>query len=87
MIFTSEDIKGRLREQPFRPVQVITSTGQSFDIFHPDLIWVGNRWIMVGIPNSSNPTVPDLATRISLVHLVELRDLPGMPTGANGDGK
>jgi hypothetical protein len=29
MIFTSEDVQSRLREQPFRPVRIVTTTGQT----------------------------------------------------------
>ncbi len=76
MIFTPEAIQARLRERPFNPVRVVTTTGRTYDIFHPDLIMVGTQFVMVGFPSSQNPTVFDQVTRVALAHITELRDLP-----------
>ena len=85
MIFTPDDIRSRFREQPFQPVRIVTTTGQTYDIHHPDLVWPGRHFLMVGTPSPNRPDVPDLVTRIALVHLAEIRDLPTAPaTGANG---
>lgn len=76
MIFTAEDILTRLRTRPFVPLRIVTSTGERYDVFHPDLILVTRRFLEVGTPDSDNPSVADMVTRVALVHIVELRDLP-----------
>ena len=76
MIFTADDIQARLRGQPFEPMRIVTTTGQTYDIYHPDLIVVGRRSIFVGIPSEENPSQYDSSTYVALVHITELRALP-----------
>jgi hypothetical protein len=85
MIFTRDDILARLREQPFTPMQIVTTTGQAYDIYHPDLVWPARNFLMIGTPRPEEPSVPDRVTRVALVHVTELRDLPTPPPpGSNG---
>ncbi len=84
-MYRSEDIQARLRERPFRPLRIIASEGMKFDVFHPDLVFVGRHDLMIGFPGPDNPTVYDRVTRVALVHIVALEDLPA-PT-SSGDGQ
>ena len=86
MIFTPESVQARLREQPFKPVQIVTTTGQTYDIRHPDLVLVTLESLMVGMPSANNPGIADpLVTRVALAHVTELRDLPhSVPSSSNG---
>jgi len=85
MIFTRDDIVSRLREQPFTPLQIVTTTGQVYDIHHPDLMIALRNHLMVGTSSPDEPSVADRVTRVALVHVTEIRDLPTLPaTGANG---
>ncbi len=76
MIFTPDDILTRLRERPFSPVRIVTTTGQTYDVPHPDLVFVARRFLIIGTPSSDHPTLADAVTRVALVHVTELRDLP-----------
>jgi hypothetical protein len=85
MIFTADLVKARLRDQPFNPVQIVTTTGQTYDVRHPDLVWVTEEYLMVGLPSVKNPTIPGgLATRVALAHVTELRDLARVASPSNG---
>ena len=84
MIFTPEDVQARLREQPFTPLRIVTTTGQMYDIYHPDLVFVARRFLIVGTPSSENPAHADQVTRLALVHVTELRDLPAATPPSNG---
>jgi len=84
MIFTADDVQSRLRTQPFVPVRLVTTTGQSYDIYHPDLVLVGRRDLTVGLPSEENPAQYEQVTRLALVHLYELRDLPSLVPPSNG---
>lgn len=75
-MFSAEEIQGRLREQPFAPFQIVTTTGQTYDVRHPDLVFVTRRYLMVGTPAPESPTISEQATRIAIIHVTELRDLP-----------
>lgn len=75
-MYRPEAIKARLREQPFRPLRLIASEGLRYDIFHPDLVWVGERELYVGLPRRADSDIFDRTVRIALVHLVAIEDLP-----------
>lgn len=84
MLFTHQDIRARLRQRPFNPLRIVTTTGETFDVFHPDLVFVGRRFIEVGLPAPDEPTFFDQITRVALAHITELRDLPVPATPTNG---
>jgi hypothetical protein len=84
MIFTPDDVQARLRERPFTPVRIVTTTGQTFDVHHPDLVLVARGFLIVGLPSSENPSQADQVTRVALVHVAELRDLPNPIPPSNG---
>jgi hypothetical protein len=79
-MFSSDDIQRRLRQSPFIPVRIIISSGQTFDILHPDLILVDRRDITIGMASSENPTQYEQTTRVPILHVTALEDLPtGIP--------
>lgn len=84
-MFTPDDLQARIKEQAFVPVRIITTTGQMFDIYHPDLIMIGRRSITVGTASTDNPRQYDHLTRIAILHIAALQDLavPSIP-GGNG---
>lgn len=84
MTFTADDVQSRLRQQPFIPVRIVTTPGQTYDIYHPDLVLVGRRFLIIGIPSSDNPSQAEQVTRVALVHVAELRDLPAPVSLGNG---
>ena len=51
-MFTPDEIQARLREQPFIPLRVVTSSGQMYDITHPDLVLVGRRSLFSGFTSA-----------------------------------
>ncbi len=75
-MFRPDDILARLHERPFKPFRIIASEGQRFEIPHPDLVLVGHRDLVVGFPSAQNPRIYDGLTRLALVHIVALEDLP-----------
>src|SRR5205814_5857021 len=83
-VFRSEDIQARLREKPFRPLRVIASEGLRYDIHHPDLVFVGQRDLMIGFPTPDRPTVYDQVVRVAIVHIVGLEDVDVKPASHNG---
>jgi hypothetical protein len=85
VMFNADDIQTRLRNRPFVPMRIVTSTGQTYDVYHPDLVMVGRRALIVGTPSPENPTVFDQVTRITMLHVTELRDLP-TPVPPTGNG-
>jgi hypothetical protein len=85
-MFRAEDIQARLRAKPFRPLRLIASEGLRYDIYHPDLVMVGQRDLMIGFPGPNNSTIYDRVVRVAIVHLVGLEDLPAPAASGNGPG-
>jgi hypothetical protein len=83
-MYRPDDIQARLREKPFRPFRIIASEGLRYDINHPDLVFVGTRDIMIGFATPEHPTAYDRVTRVALVHIVALEDLPTSTSAFNG---
>jgi hypothetical protein len=83
-MYTAEDILKRLKDRPFHPLRIVASEGLRFDIHHSDLVFVGRRDLIIGHPDPANPAVYDQTTRVALVHVVALEDLPTTPAGSNG---
>jgi hypothetical protein len=81
-MFSSDDIQRRLRQTPFLPVRVIISSGQTFDIYHPDLVLVGRRDVIIGMAGTENPTQYERTTHVPIMHITALEDMP-MPSAAN----
>ncbi len=83
-MFSADDIQARLRERPFVPVRLITSSGQSCDITHPELVLVGRRFLIIGTASNENPTQIESASRVAVLHVVDLQDMPqAAPTDSN----
>ena len=80
-MFTADDIQARVRVRPFVPLRIVTSAGQTFDVYHPDLIMIGRRDVMVGRASTDNAGVYEQATRLAIMHITALEDLaiPSLP--------
>lgn len=73
------------RRQPFVPFRIVLTTGESYDVVHPDLIMVGKRSAMVGFADPGQPPVFDRLTIVDLLHIVRMEELPSTaPTSSNG---
>ncbi len=84
-MFTADDIQARLRERPFVPVRLVTSSGQAYDISHPELVMVGRRSLIIGTASNDNPTQFEIASRVALLHVADLQDIPPLASpGTNG---
>ncbi len=75
-MLTSSDVQSRLREIPFTPFRIVTSAGTSHDVYHPDMVIVGRRFLIVGTPSTEEPSQAELVTRVSVLHIAELQDVP-----------
>ena len=86
-MYTTQVIKARVAQQPFVPLRILTSSGRSYDVYHPDLVWVGAWEIHVGFSSAMDPAVYDGTTRIALMHITALEDLPAQISKTKKNGK
>jgi hypothetical protein len=82
-----DDVRPKLRIQPFQPFRIRLSNGNTYDVPHPDLVMVGRSSITIGTPAPDLPGgVYDTAVTVSLLHVAEFLPLtiPTTPPGTNG---
>jgi hypothetical protein len=85
---TADDIQARVQRRPFVPLRLVTSSGETFDVFHPDLVMVGRRDVTIGMASVENPRQYERQTRVAIMHVTALEDLPTpTPTPRRGNGE
>jgi len=85
-MFTSDDINARIKDRPFVPLRIIISGGQTFDVYHPDLLMIGRRALIVGRASTEDPAQFEQVTRLAIMHIIGLEDLP-IPALPSGNGQ
>jgi len=73
-MITAQDFRNRITQQPFEPFRIVTSAGHEYDIVHPDLVLIGTRWVIVGMPSNKNPHFAEQETKISLLHVTAMEN-------------
>ena len=84
-MLTTTDLKDRLKQQPFTPFRIVTSSGESYEVQHPDLLLVGIHDLTVGQASAQDPTAYDRVNRVALVHVTALEDLPARQKTSKGN--
>jgi hypothetical protein len=70
------DVERVVRRRPFRPFRIALTTNEQFDIVHPDLVVIDDRFVAVGSPRGAAPDDEELIVYwIDLNHIVYLRRL------------
>lgn len=83
-MFTSEDILTRVRKQPFVPIRFVTSAGEHYDVYQPEMVWVGRRDVHVGTESKENPIIHDQVAVLSLLHITAIEPIPAKEKRSNG---
>ncbi len=85
-MLTATEIRARANQRPFVPFRVVTSSGQSYEVRHPELILVGRRELTIGRSGVHDPTFYEGQDRVSVLHVTALEDMaqPMAPPSTNG---
>jgi hypothetical protein len=81
-----EELRDAARKHPFQPFRVHLTTGVTYEIRHPDLIMVGQRSAVIGIPSNPDNPVYDRTFQVDLLYLVGIEELPAASPSTNGPG-
>lgn len=71
---TVQYLRDLLTAQPFKPFRVVMSSGQFFDVPHPEMAWVTKSDLLVGIPDFDE-AVPASHRTLSLLHVTSVEPL------------
>lgn len=84
---TAESLFARLRRRPFVPFRLILSSGTSYNIVHPEMLFISKSGITVAIydhdQHASPDEIPVREALISFLHVAATEDLPA-PTSKAG---
>ena len=86
-MFTAQDIKQRAMVRPFQPFRIVTGSGESYQVTHPDLVFIGINDVIVGIGSSEHPEFYEQVSRVAIMHVTALEDLPFPAPSKTGDGQ
>jgi hypothetical protein len=83
----AEELTELLRTQPFVPLRIHLTDGQSYDIRHPDWVLVLRQRVDIGLQPDPGTGVLERVAHYSLLHIVRVEELPlATPAGAPSPG-
>lgn len=53
---TADTFRKILRRKPFEPFRIVISSGESYNVMHPEMVFVTNKTLVLALPD---PTTPD----------------------------
>jgi hypothetical protein len=75
-MITSKEVRERLHYQPFEPFRIVTSSGQHYDVLHPEFLLVTKRTLVVATPKTEGDKDPDGYHAVSILHITALEQIP-----------
>lgn len=75
---TVQTFRELLLQRPFKPFRLVMSSGQTYDVRHPEMAWLTRTDILVGI-DETDEGVPAEFRICSLLHVATVEPLS--PTG------
>ena len=72
----AEEIRGHLKELPFRPIRLFVSDGSTYDIPHPDFMIVSRAEVVVAI-HLGNGDIPERFAYFDPVHITRIEPING----------
>jgi hypothetical protein len=82
----AEDVLEFVQRRPFEPFRLTLTSGQTYDVVHPEFAIVGKSVVAVGVPEGEGESrVADRVATVSLFHITQLEPLQvRKPGGSNG---
>ncbi len=80
---TVQTFRDLLRQQPFKPFRLVMSSGQSYEVRHPEMAWVTKSDILVGI-DSDDDFFPAEFKICSMLHVTAVEPLEPTTNGDQG---
>ena len=72
----AEDLMAMLRERPFIPFRIHMTDGRTFDIVHPEAVFVLRSRAIIGLRPDPETNIFDRSEQIALLHVVRTSEIP-----------
>lgn len=76
----AEELRKELRRQPFVPLRIYLSDGKTYDVKHPEMVFLTRSWMYVGVESKLGSGVAEDHDLVSLMHVVRVELLNSQPT-------
>jgi hypothetical protein len=76
-----QTFKELLAQRPFQPFRLVMSSGQTYDVRHPEMAWLTRTDILVGI-DETDEGVPAEFKICSLLHVTSVEALRASRNGS-----
>jgi hypothetical protein len=77
---TADAVFARLRRRPFVPFRIILTSGTTYDILHPEMLFISKSGLTVAIyERNQRPSPEEIPVRealVSFLHIAATEDLP-----------
>ena len=70
---TLDTIQDLLHRQPFEPFRIVTSSGETYPVRHPEMAWPIRNGVYVGIGGKGG--LPERAAFVWLLHVAAVETL------------
>jgi hypothetical protein len=71
---TVRDFRDLLTSRPFQPFRVVMSSGEAYEVRHPEMAWLTRTNLFVGI-DADSEGIPGRAKMCSLLHVTVVEPL------------
>lgn len=71
---TVQDFKDLLSQRPFEPFRVVMSSGEKYEVRHPEMAWLTRTTLYVGT-GRAEAGIPDEARMLSLPHVTTIEPI------------
>ena len=80
---TTQTFRELLTQRPFKPFRLVMSSGQTYEVRHPEMAMLTRSDLLVGVGESEDG-VPAEFRICSLLHVATVEPLSSASTGSNG---
>jgi hypothetical protein len=82
---TVQTFRDLLKQRPFQPFRLVMSSGEKYEVRHPEMAWLTRTDILVGI-DETREGVPARFKICSLLHVTTIEPLGAATAGPSPTG-
>ena len=74
-----DEIRAHLRREPFRPIRIYISDGSSYDVRHPELMFVSRAEVVIGL-DAGDDELPERSVYCDPLHITRIEPVDAAPS-------
>ena len=74
-----DEIRAHLRREPFRPIRIYISDGSSYDVRHPELMFVSRAEVVIGL-DARDDELPERSVYCDPLRITRIEPVDATPS-------